>query len=167
MIDPVSMARLKTVHPVLDATVCLLNYDFEVATGGDSLIVAQCLRRWSDQQILWERGRDTEGRVVDAAQVVTNSQPGYSWHEYGLAVDLVPKSLVRIQGWAPESPLWKMLTDLAEKRKLTCGACWIHQDLPHVQLTGRFGISPDAWVRGLFLQSGIEAVWKASGIVEA
>jgi peptidoglycan L-alanyl-D-glutamate endopeptidase CwlK len=166
MIDPVSMSRLKTVHPVLDATVCMLAYDYEFAVPGDSLIVAQCLRRWSDQQILWEQGRDINGDVIDQSKVVTNAPPGYSWHEFGLAVDLVPKSLIREAGWCPESPLWKKLTDLAEKRKLVCGSCWVHKDLPHVQMTGRFGVTPDAWVRTLFEQGGIAAVWKAAGISE-
>src|ERR1700688_1879877 len=43
MIDAVSMARLKTVHPSLDALVCRLAADFEAAApiAGDGLIVAQ------------------------------------------------------------------------------------------------------------------------------
>ena len=164
MMDVVSVARLKTVHPVLDATVCLLEYDFEQLTG-DPLIVAQALRRWQDQQALWLEGRDEAGNVIDPGKIVTNAPAGFSWHEFGLAVDLVPKSLVAVKGWAPESPLWGKLTQLAEKRGLVCGSCWLHKDLPHVQLTGRFGVTPDDEVRDLFLNhGGLPTVWAAAAI---
>lgn len=47
------------------------------------------------QQELYEQGRTTKGRIV------TNAQAGYSWHNYGLAIDVV----MRVDGkfdWSHE-----------------------------------------------------------------
>ncbi len=166
MIDSVSQSRLSLVHPILDAVVGMLVLDYEAEEKGDSLIVVQGLRDWRDQERLWLIGRDGEGNVVDASKIVTNAPPGHSWHEFGLAVDVVPTSLIGIRGWQPTSPLWQVVTRLAEARGLTCGSCWHHPDLPHLQLTGKFGVSPDDSVRNLYLQSGgkLQPIWDASGI---
>jgi peptidoglycan L-alanyl-D-glutamate endopeptidase CwlK len=165
MIDPVSMAKLKTVHPALCAAVLLVERDYELARPGDTLVAAECFRTWGEQEDLWLKGRDEEGNVIDAGAIVTNAPPGHSWHEFGMAVDMVPESLLNTPGWAPQSPLWPLITKIAQARGLACGACWVHKDLPHLQLTGKFGVSPDDSVRALFLQEGgINAVWKASGL---
>jgi peptidoglycan LD-endopeptidase CwlK len=106
--------------------------------------------------------------VIDPSKVVTEAPPGHSWHEFGMAVDLVPRSLIGIRGWQPTSPLWRIISDLATKRGLTSGSCWHHKDLPHVQLTGKFGVSPRDDVRKLYLANGgrLDLIWNASGIAE-
>lgn len=164
MIDPVSLAKIKAVHPALGTRVVLLVSDFEETVPTDTLVVAQALRSWAEQQSLWAKGRDANGKVIDSGAIVTNAPPGYSWHEYGLAVDLVPESLLNDSTWDPASKLWTILTQLAQARGLACGSCWVHKDLPHVQLTGVLGVSPDAWARSLYAQGGLPEVWNASGI---
>lgn len=166
MIDPVSLAKLKLVHPALGGQVVLLVADFEHATHGDELIVAEGMRPWAEQAALWQKGRDAAGNIVNEGAVVTHAPAGHSWHEYGFAVDLVPGSLLNVIGWNPDSPLWFLLTQLAIKRGLVCGSCWHHKDLPHVQLTGRFGVSPDDEVRALYTQGGVASVWLASGLAQ-
>ena len=165
-IDSISQARLNSVHPILNAVVGLLVLDFEAAEKGDSLIVVQGKRDWSDQEGLWLQGRNGSGEIVDPGKVVTNAPPGHSWHEFGMAVDLVPNSLIGIRGWQPTSPLWKIIADLAKRRGLTSGFCWHHEDLPHVQLTGKFGVSPDDSVRKMYFANGgrLQPIWDASGI---
>lgn len=164
MMDSMSLARLTQVHPTLDAKVCKIVFEFEEAHPGDTLVVAQGMRRWADQERLWLQGRDGTGKVVNPGKVVTNAQPGYSWHEFGLAVDLVPKSLLAAPDWGPTSPLWPEVTALAEKHGLVCGSCWMHKDLPHVQLTGIFPVTPTDEVRKLYLQGTVKAVWAAANI---
>lgn len=165
-IDSISQSRLDRVHPILNAVVGLLVLDYEAAESGDTLIVVQGVRDWHDQEKLWMQGRNGSWQVVDQSKVVTNAPPGYSWHEFGLAVDLVPKSLIGIRGWQPESPLWRIIQDLATRRGLDSGACWHHQDLPHVQMTGKFGVSPDDSVRKMYFANGgrFQPIWDASGI---
>lgn len=173
MLDAVPSLKLQAVHPLLAAKVESLVVDFEAisaegwynALAGDTLVVAQALRTWADQEALWLKGRDGAGNVIAPGEVVTNAEPGYSWHEFGLAVDLVPKSLLTTPNWSPESDLWAVMTNAAERLGLVCGACWAHKDLPHVQLTGKFGVTPDASVRALYLgNGGKKAVWAASGL---
>lgn len=166
MIDPVSLAKLKKVHPALGGQIVLLVSDFEQATVGDELIISEGMRLWNEQEALWLKGRDAAGNVVDAGAIVTHAPPGHSWHEYGMAIDAVPGSLLNTAGWDPESPLWLLLTQLALKRGLVCGSCWHHKDLPHIQLTGKFGVSPDDAVRALYAQGGVAAVWAASGLTQ-
>lgn len=165
-IDSISQSRLDLVHPILNAVVGLLVLDYEAEEAGDTLIVVQGLRSWADQEKLWLQGRNGKGEVVDAGKIVTNAPPGHSWHEFGLAVDLVPKSLIGIRGWQPESPLWKIISNLATRRGLVSGSCWHHQDLPHVQLTGKFTVSPDDSIRQMYLANGgrLQTIWDASGI---
>ena len=169
MIDSISQSRLSLVHPILDAIVGLLVLDFEEQEPGDTLIVVQGLRSWALQEKLWLQGRDGSGKVIDPGKVVTHAPPGYSWHEFGLAVDVVPKSLITIQGWQPTSPLWNLIATLGMQRGLASGSCWHHQDLPHLQITGKFGVTPDDSVRQMYLNNGgrLQPIWDASGIAEA
>jgi outer membrane biogenesis lipoprotein LolB len=45
------------------------------------MIRATCgLRSWMQQLTLWQRGRNAQGNIVNRAQVVTHTPPGYSRH---------------------------------------------------------------------------------------
>jgi hypothetical protein len=168
-VDTTSEIRLHTVHPALAAKLRLVDAEFQRQTassegGSDHLEVVQARRSWQQQQQLWLIGRDATGKVTDEKKIVTKAPPGHSWHEFGLAIDDVPRSLLPIPGWNPESPLWPIVRNIGESLGLVSGACFHRQDLPHWQLTGRFGLSPDDEVRALFAKGGVEAVWDAAGI---
>ena len=166
--DTTSEIRLQAVNPTLAAKVRLVDAEFQRETGDDHLEVVQGLRNYAEQLRLWSIGRkqqdDGTWVVVNESLVVTQAPPGYSWHEFGLADDPVPRSLLPIKGWCPESPLWATMARIAQSYGLVVGACWHHKDLPHVQLTGRFPVSPDDEVRQLFQQGGLQAVWDAAQI---
>jgi peptidoglycan L-alanyl-D-glutamate endopeptidase CwlK len=157
--DPRTNMLLADLHPVVASKFASLAAGFSAATG-DSLEVVQGLRSWQAQSVLYDQGRTAPGAVV------TNAPPGYSWHEFGLALDVCPKSLLRTPGWSPANPLWKVMQQLAQAQGFTCGACWTHPDTPHLQITGRFPVSPDDEVRQLFLCGGIQAVWDEAGITD-
>lgn len=157
--DIASEFRLQTVSPALAAKVELLDKMFQEKSGWtDHLEVVQGLRNFADQAALYAKGRTEPGSIV------TDAPPGHSWHEFGLAVDCVPRSLLGVPNWKPESPLWALITDLAQKCGLVCGSCWMHKDLPHYQLTGKFPVSPNDEVRALYKQGGLLAVWGSAGI---
>lgn len=159
--DTTSEIRLQAVHPTLAAKVRLVDAEFQRQTDGDHLEVVQGVRSYAQQAALYAQGRTTPGAIV------TDSPAGHSWHEFGLAVDLVPRSLLPIPGWNPDSPLWGVITQIAQSygfTNLDCGACWQHKDLPHLELSGRFRVSPDDEVRSIFQQGGMQAVWDAAGI---
>ena len=107
------------------------------------------------QALYFTRGRT----AVPPVKPVTNARSNlYSWHGYGLAVDVISRRF----GWdKPES--W--FRDVAESfRKFNCkwGGDWKMKDLPHFQW-GACKASPSDRARELLAQGGIPAVWKAVG----
>lgn len=160
--DAVSKIRLNAVYPGLADKVAAVDAEFQAQNPNDNLIVVQGLRAMRDQQLLWNKGRDASGKIIDPAIVVTQAPPGHSWHEFAMAVDVCPRSLFFIRGWKPDSPLWQLIEQLAQKNGLTSGFCWHHQDMPHLQLTGRFPVSPDDEARQLLLSGGTAAVWRSA-----
>jgi hypothetical protein len=167
-VDTASEIRLQAIMPALATKLRLVDAEFQRQTAElygepDPLEIVQGLRSWNEQLKLWLIGRDQNGNVIDDKIIVTKAPPGHSWHEFGMATDEVPRSLLVIKGWVPESPLWPMLRKIEESYGLTSGACWHRPDLPHAQMTGRFGVSPDDEVRQLFKDGGMGAVWAESG----
>lgn len=67
------------------------------------------------QAALYAQGRTTEGPIV------TNAPAGSSFHNWGLATDMVPASLVNTPNWSPNSPLWNEWGSAAKQAGLTWG----------------------------------------------
>lgn len=169
--DAISTARLQLVNPRLAELIIQLNE--RMLSADNELRVTQGLRSWNDQGVLWSRGRqrqpDGTWVVVDASQIVTKAQPGHSWHNFGLAVDVVPMYLPtgeNMPDWNVNHPAWRTIVTQAESLGLVSGSCWHTMvDWPHLQLTGKFPVSPDDEVRQLFLDGGMQAIWEEAGIV--
>jgi hypothetical protein len=105
------------------------------------------------QALYYARGRT----VIPPLKRVTNASNNlFSWHGYGLAVDVIS----RTHGWnRPES--W--FADVARSfREQNCrwGGEWTMRDLPHFQW-GRCKPSPSDRARQIHQTDGIEGVWKA------
>lgn len=157
-----SEEKLKYVMPELADRVrelaarCLA--DRSVSATGFEIRVTQGLRSWNEQDALYAKGRTAPGPKV------TNCEGGHSWHNFGMAVDLVPDDTTRDGfqcDWNSAHPVWRVMEDLARGLGLECGAFWrTFVDAPHVQLTGRFPVgAPDDEVRQLFKDGGMRAVW--------
>jgi peptidoglycan L-alanyl-D-glutamate endopeptidase CwlK len=155
-----SKERLKLINPHLAKAVLQMAEMYETQFPGDVLEVEQGLRSWAEQQRLYAQGRTTPGNVV------TQAQAGHSWHEYGLAVDVCPASLLNQPNWAPADAKWKRVMAMGESCGLYPGAKFSHPDQPHFQLTGRFGLSPDDEARQLFRDGGMTAVWQEAGLLD-
>jgi peptidoglycan L-alanyl-D-glutamate endopeptidase CwlK len=181
-VDKISEARLALVHPVLAAKVRqmadLLKDEFEFR-------VCQALRSWADQAALYGKGRTAPGEPCSHDRVrrpvgtcpehpqgliVTKCRPGYSWHGFGLAVDLGPDDPTKPGfqvDWDGEHPQWKRMELVGESVGLYCGADFrSFPDQPHFEMTGKFpaslvGAAGDE-VRQLFRDGGMEAVWAAA-----
>jgi peptidoglycan L-alanyl-D-glutamate endopeptidase CwlK len=160
--DATSEARLAAVHPKLAERVRSMAE--MLAQENITIRVVQGLRTYAEQGILYDKGRDADGNVVDKSQVVTNAKPGTSWHNFGLAVDVAPFD-GSISDWNAEHPAWKRIVTMGESCGLVSGAEWrTFPDLPHFQLTGQFPVSPDDAVRQVFEQGGVDQVWTDSGL---
>src|SRR2546430_6354057 len=147
-----SEARLNEVHPKLAEKVRQLAV--QLAIEEIQLEVTQGLRSWDEQQKLYDQGRRNPGRIV------TKCPPGWSYHNFGLAVDVCPF----VDGqpeWDDTQAAWKRIHEVARSLGLTTGADFPHfPDYPHLQLTGTFPVNPTAEVRQLFKDGNCQAVWE-------
>ena len=84
MIDEITIKRIDLLHPLLRHEVADIYKEICAALSSHVYCrFAYTLRTFSEQDALYARGR-TIGN-----QVVTNAMAGQSYHNYGLAVDIV------------------------------------------------------------------------------
>lgn len=102
------------------------------------LTVTSTLRPLVMQAALYAQGRTAPGRIV------TNARPGHSFHNFGLAVDVVPNELIALPDWG-DTPahrtradtLWKQLGGIGKAIGLTWGGDFLHlPDRPHFEWAG-------------------------------
>jgi len=131
---------------------------------GIEIRVVQALRSWAEQAALYAKGRDANGNIVDKSQVVTNARPGYSYHNFGLAVDVAPFD-GGIPDWNANHPVWKRIVQVGTSLGLAAGAEWrTFPDYPHFQFTGQLPMSPSDSVRAAYEVGGQEEIWKQTGL---
>lgn len=113
-------------------------------------VAMYCATRSFDEQArLYAKGRTTAG------QIVTNAPPGFSFHQYGMAADLV----FLINGewsWAENLP-WDRLGELGLSVGLEWGGFWDSVDRPHFQLT--YGLPISNAFKEYNKNHNIEDVW--------
>lgn len=97
---------------------------------GIDLLVTSTYRDFESQQALYDQGRTKPGKIV------TNAKPGRSWHNYGLAVDVVPLRNGK-PVWDAKDPVWETVGKLGEAAGLEWAGRWTKfRELPHFQYTG-------------------------------
>lgn len=151
--DAISLERLQALHPVIIERAKQLDQMLDAR--GIQWRITQGLRTWDEQAKLYAQGRTAPGEIV------TNAPPGHSWHSFGCAADFVPM----ISGnpeWTLTNPIWETIRDVAESVGFVSGSRWQHPDWPHLQITGRFPVSPTDEVRAIYAGGGISAVWEAA-----
>ncbi len=154
--DSISEDRLSQVHPLLASKVRQMAE--LLAQEGIVVRVIQGLRSWDEQAALYAKGRTAPGPVV------TNADAGFSWHNYGLAVDLVPMTPLG-PDWSITHPTWQRMIAVGTSVGLVSGSVWrSFPDYPHFQLTGSLPVSPSPLVRSVYMEGSLEAVWQASGL---
>lgn len=146
--DEISTQRLAVCHPELERRIMQL-----YAMAGVDFRVTQGLRTWQEQANLYAQGRTAHGVIV------TNAEPGYSWHNFGLAVDFVPMLLGQPL-WETSQPQWKAIISLAPSCGLVSGSTWTHfPDFPHLQ-PQEIPVTPSDTDRQDFKEAGMGAVWQ-------
>lgn len=163
--DSISIARLQLIYPPLATKLTAVMSQLE--SEGTLCRLVQGLRSWSEQDALYAQGRTTKGPNPSPekpmGEVVTNCPGGKSYHNFGLAGDLVPSlpGNTYIPDWNSSHPLWKHMEALGASQGLDVGANWrSFPDAPHFQFTGRFPEGePDSEVQQLFKDGGMQAVW--------
>ncbi|MEK3717662.1 M15 family metallopeptidase [Paenibacillus sp. FSL R7-0333] len=135
-----SAARLKGLHPaVLAAATALIERSY---AGGVPILITQGLRTIAEQDALYAQGRTRPGAIV------TNARGGYSYHNYGLAVDfalLLPDGSsvswdMSRDGNQNGTRDWLEVVQHAKAIGFEWGGDWTSfKDYPHLQMS--FGLS--------------------------
>jgi len=101
---------------------------------------------------LYGFGRDyTEpGRMT----TVSNAKGGTSWHNYGLAVDIIHKTLQ----WGAPAAWWENLGKIATEEGCEWGGYWAFKDLPHVQWKG-LSRSPTQIAKVALKEDSLKTYW--------
>lgn len=114
---------IKDLHPIVEQkTIEFINK--AESEFGIKLRVYSAYRSFSEQNKLYAIGRTTPGNVV------TYTKAGQSYHNFGLAIDVVEikngKAL-----W--KNPNWEKIGKLGESNGFAWGGRWNKKDLPHFQ----------------------------------
>lgn len=130
-----SAARLQGLLPVVrTATERLIERSFAL---GIPIVITQGLRTIAEQNELYAQGRTKPG------QRVTNAKGGYSYHNFGVAVDfalLLPDGRsvswdTKRDGNADHEADWMQVVSIAKQLGFEWGGDWkTFTDLPHLQV---------------------------------
>jgi peptidoglycan LD-endopeptidase CwlK len=154
-----SLARLALVHPALQARIRTL----DALAPSLSIQVTQGLRTFAEQDAIYAQGRTAPGEIV------SNVKGGYSAHNFGYAVDLVPEDVVPGQpDWNIEHPAWQTMLRVAPACGLAEGAQWrTFKDNPHFYLK-ELPADPNDTMRMLYSEeSGLANLWRIWNISNA
>src|SRR5687768_12313312 len=91
MPDKVTLDRISDLHPLLRDNALKAYSEICLALTGRAFCrFTHTLRTFEEQAILYAQGRtklyDARGKKLGK---VTNAKPGYSFHQYGMAIDIV------------------------------------------------------------------------------
>lgn len=104
------------------------------------------LRNFDQQNKLYAQGRTEPGKIV------TNAKGGESFHNYGLAVDVV---FLDNGNWSwDEKHEWRLLGELGKSFGLHWGGVW--NDKPHFERNYGYTL-PE--LKKMYLEGGLQKVW--------
>lgn len=116
--------RIETLHPLLRDRV--KSFIQAAANKGIFLRVTSAKRSFSEQDDLYAQGRTKPGKVV------TNAKGGESYHNYGLAFDVVP--MMDGKPVWNDDELWQRVGRIGKSFGFTWGGDWVSfPDKPHFQ----------------------------------
>lgn len=146
----VSYPRLMTLHPAIREEAIELFERIEK----DFNVLIRCVygkRTWQEQDALYQQGRSRPGAIV------TNARSGYSYHNYGLALDFCLLDKNGMYSFDMTADYdgdgrkdWLEVAEAFKSYEWEWGGDWkSFPDFPHVQKT--FGLTietcRDLWVR--------------------
>ena len=138
--DKITLDRIKLLHPKLrDEALEIYEEICQALKGRAECRFSFTLRTFAEQNDLFAQGRTKPGAIV------TRAKGGQSWHNYGLAVDIV----LLVGGkasWDIKTDYdkdgrsdWMEVVDIFKRYGWEWGGDWKFFDAPHFQKT--FGMS--------------------------
>lgn len=123
---------------------------------GPEVGIHMAFRTWKTQEELYKIGR----RGIVGEKIVTKAKPGSSFHNYGVAIDVVFDGNTSKSGmqwsWNDNFP-WKELGEIGEKHGFEWAGRWTNfPEMPHFQMTYGFTIKE---LLSFYNEGGLERVW--------
>ena len=155
--------RAAMVQRDLDGLAPKFHAAVQLALGGChaanlDAVVYEAVRSDALQQAYYALGRT----VVPPTAPVTNAASAlYSWHGYGLAVDVISQS----KQWTAGADWFHQVAQIFKRQGCEWGGDWLgnmSDDSDHFQFGG-MKPSPSSEARTLYASGGVEAVWRAVG----
>jgi peptidoglycan L-alanyl-D-glutamate endopeptidase CwlK len=163
--DKITLDRIKTLSPFLiEEAEDIYKEICEALTGRALCRFAYCTRTFKEQHDLYQQGRNG-----NPGPVVTNAKAGESYHNYGLAVDIVlivdkdGNGSFETASWDLKSDFdgdgksdWQEVVQIFKKYGWSWGGEWKFTDNPHFQKTFGYSIkdlqkySPDSILKKHF-----------------
>lgn len=107
----------------------------DCARAGMQVLVTCTYRSGEEQDQLYAQGRTKPGAKV------TNAKAGQSFHQYRVALDLVPMVNGKPE-WSGNHPNWKKIADIFISHGFEWAGAWKRfRELPHFQMTGGHPLS--------------------------
>ena len=119
---------ISKLHPAIRQRA--LDFLAKAKEQGIDLKITFGLRTFEEQQKIYDQGR-TEVSKAKGEKIVTKAKPGQSFHNYGLAIDVVPI----VKGKADwESKIWSKIGEIGKSVGFSWGGDWkSFKDLPHFE----------------------------------
>lgn len=154
--DTITLKRIDLLHPLLRAEAHTMYEEICNALRGRAIPrFSHTLRTIKEQDELYQIGRTKPGKIV------TNAKGGQSYHNFGLAIDLVLIIDGKDASWDINTDFdgdglndWMECVSIFKKYGYKWGGEWKFKDSPHFQKT--FGMSLAALNSGkTFIQDNI------------
>lgn len=120
--------KIQDLHPLVQVRAIEFKARAEMKLGIE-LIVTSTLRDSECQESLYAIGRTKPGKCV------TNARGGDSYHNWAVALDIVPKRNGKLI-WDDEDEIWQQLGEIGEECGLEWAGRWkSFKELCHFQYT--------------------------------
>ena len=143
MKDQITLDRINLLHPKLrDEVVKMYDEIVTALTGSAMCRFAYTLRTFAEQDALYAQGRTKAGVKV------TNAKGGQSYHNYGLAIDIVllvdkdKNGTFETASWDIKTDFdgdgkadWMEIVNIFKRYGFEWGGDWKFNDAPHFQKT--------------------------------
>jgi peptidoglycan L-alanyl-D-glutamate endopeptidase CwlK len=144
--DKITVDRIKTAHPAVRVELQEMYEEMVEALTGIAIVrFAYVLRTYAEQDALFAQGRPTGKKV-------TNAKGGQSYHNFGLAFDIVllvdkdKNGTFESASWETNVDFdgdgksdWQEIVAIAKRYGWAWGGDWKFVDAPHFEKT--FGLS--------------------------
>lgn len=148
MKDQKSIERVALLHPQYYVRRQFTAFIDEAETTFNTTFrVVQGFRTFAEQQTIFDqphdhKDNDLDGKIDEGDEKVTSAPAGKSFHNYGLAIDLVEMKNGK-PNWGFD---YSKLAPIAKKYGITWGGTW--NDAPHFQIT--FGKPQKDYIKTLY-----------------